>query len=92
MEMNTDNLQITPTKVKGPFVCLSQAITAGKADEHCQNTGTLTIIKCRNTGMYDYVPGSDPVLFPFDLVIYRYHYLGHRVWSYPTTPEGRVVR
>jgi hypothetical protein len=85
---NTRNIQNPDVPVKqkvGPFKCLSDAIKVGKQDADAKRIKTLTIIK--TNGAYDYVCGAGE-LFPFDTVIYRYHYIGGIAWSKPYRPDG----
>jgi hypothetical protein len=82
MEMNTDNLQITPTKVKGPFTCRSVAIEAAKADPDCLKLGAFTLIKSH--GYYDYVHGRKNVLMSDDVPMADYWLNMRNEWRHRT--------
>lgn len=88
MNIHNNSSPVKPKVKVGPYKCMSDAIKAGKEDRDARKIGTLTIIK--SAGAYDYVCGNG-VLFPFDTVLYRYHFLGGIAWSRPYLPDGALA-
>ena len=79
--------KITPPDMKSKCALYQNcrlAANAAKVDPHCLRIKVFTVIKTK--GGYTYVVGENPVLYSWDVPLYRYYNIAG-VWS---IPESRM--